>query len=218
MKKSILTAILAGVMLLSGCSGVSEESYNSVVAENERLKSENNSLKSDNESLSISNKVSEDLLKEYGQEIADLKKQLNEQSESEANPNNSDTSSFVYADFTRTAKEFTIDETGNKWWHDDMNTFVSYVEENEYLHKSDDELVVNAYYDMLKCVVDYPSSLIQFYVFAISKKDGSCVAMGFLSVTGEGDNKKLSTSLKWSGEFSRLNTNPQQIEIFGQPD
>lgn len=41
MKKSILTAILAGVMLLSGCSGVSEESYNSVIAENERLKTEN---------------------------------------------------------------------------------------------------------------------------------------------------------------------------------
>lgn len=46
MKKQFVAAALAGVMLLSGCSGVSQESYNLVVAENEKLKSENTSLKS----------------------------------------------------------------------------------------------------------------------------------------------------------------------------
>lgn len=44
MKKSLFAATLAGVMLLVGCSGVSQESYNSVVAENESLKSEKESL------------------------------------------------------------------------------------------------------------------------------------------------------------------------------
>lgn len=97
MKKSILTAILAGVMLLSGCSGVSEESYNSVVAENERLKSENNSLKSDNESLSISNKVNEDLLKEYGETIHELQTQLQSQSEV-GNPPSEPKLTAVYED------------------------------------------------------------------------------------------------------------------------
>lgn len=58
MKKSILTAILAGVMLLSGCSGVSEESYNSVVAENEKLKSENSKLESKSNSLQEENNTS----------------------------------------------------------------------------------------------------------------------------------------------------------------
>lgn len=58
MKKSIIAAALAGVVLLSGCSNVSEESYNSVVAENEKLKSENTSLQaqySDSTSNSTSN-------------------------------------------------------------------------------------------------------------------------------------------------------------------
>lgn len=45
MKKSVIAAVLAAVMLLSGCSGVSEESYNSVVAENSQLKEENSELK-----------------------------------------------------------------------------------------------------------------------------------------------------------------------------
>lgn len=49
MKKSIIAAILAGIMLLSGCSGVSKEDYNSVVAENEKLKSEIDEIKGKNE-------------------------------------------------------------------------------------------------------------------------------------------------------------------------
>lgn len=44
MKKSIIAAVLTGVVLLAGCSSVSEESYNAVVAENESLKSEKESL------------------------------------------------------------------------------------------------------------------------------------------------------------------------------
>lgn len=214
MKKSILAAALAAVMLLSGCSGVSEESYNSVVAENTNLQSEKSALESEKSKIASENTELKAKIAELEKQNSELRDELNSQGDNTSSSNET----FAYSEFTSTAKAFKIEETGNKWWHDDMNTFVSYIEENEYLHKSDDELVVNAYYDMLKCVVDYPSSLVQFYVFAISKKDGSCVAIGFLSVTGEGDNKKLSTALEWSGEFSRLNTNPQQIEIFGQPD
>jgi len=44
MKKSVLAAALAGVMLLSGCSGVSQDEYNSLLEENSRLQSENTSL------------------------------------------------------------------------------------------------------------------------------------------------------------------------------
>lgn len=44
MKKSVLAAALAGVMLLSGCSGVSQDEYNSLVEANSSLSSRNNVL------------------------------------------------------------------------------------------------------------------------------------------------------------------------------
>lgn len=56
MKKQFIAAVLAGAVLLSGCSGVSQESYNSVVAENEKLKTNNDAT------LSQKN----DLAKQYG--------------------------------------------------------------------------------------------------------------------------------------------------------
>lgn len=48
MKKSVLAAALAAVVMLSGCSGVSQENYNSLVEENSRLQSENSNLKETN--------------------------------------------------------------------------------------------------------------------------------------------------------------------------
>lgn len=93
MKKSIIAAALAGVMLLTGCSGVSEESYNAVVAENEKLKSENSSLKSENSSLQSENhnlaievSAGDDLLKEYGEKIYELQQQLQSQTDSGSEP------------------------------------------------------------------------------------------------------------------------------------
>lgn len=44
MKKSLIAAALAASLLLSGCSGVSQEEYNSLVEENNRLTSENEQL------------------------------------------------------------------------------------------------------------------------------------------------------------------------------
>lgn len=44
MKKSVLAAALAGVMLFSGCSGVSQDEYNSLLEENSRLQAENSSI------------------------------------------------------------------------------------------------------------------------------------------------------------------------------
>lgn len=52
MKKGLLSAILVAVLLVSGCSsGVSQESYNSVVEENSKLQSDNKSLQEKNNSL-----------------------------------------------------------------------------------------------------------------------------------------------------------------------
>lgn len=51
MKKSIIAVALAGIMLLTGCSGVSQESYNSVVAENEILKEKVSEMEATNDNL-----------------------------------------------------------------------------------------------------------------------------------------------------------------------
>lgn len=71
MKKSILTAILAGVMLLSGCSGVSEESYNSVVAENTKLQSEKSSLESEKSKIEGENSELQSKIAELEQQNSD---------------------------------------------------------------------------------------------------------------------------------------------------
>lgn len=81
MKKQFIAAALAGTLLLSGCSGVSQESYNSVVAENEQLKSENSSLKSANTSLSEQNKENESFIETQKQEISDLNKKIQQQND-----------------------------------------------------------------------------------------------------------------------------------------
>lgn len=55
MKKQFIAAVLAGAVLLSGCSGVSQESYNSVVAENESLKTKVTEMQATNNSLTTNN-------------------------------------------------------------------------------------------------------------------------------------------------------------------
>lgn len=79
MRKQFIAVALAGVMLLSGCSSVSEESYNAVVAENEGLKSENSQLKKDVENyksdLETFSNNCQVLIKEDKEEIDKLKKE-----------------------------------------------------------------------------------------------------------------------------------------------
>ena len=53
MKKALLSVISAAVLLVTGCSsGISQESYNSVVEENSRLQSEKSAMESENPSMS----------------------------------------------------------------------------------------------------------------------------------------------------------------------
>ncbi len=54
MRKSVLAAALAAVMLLSGCSGVSQEEYNSLLEENSILKESSSSSPSANSSSTTS--------------------------------------------------------------------------------------------------------------------------------------------------------------------
>lgn len=86
MKKSVLAATLAGVMLLSGCSEVSQDEYNSLLEENSRLKTnitllendihslqlENATLSQEKESLRIDNIVLQDKLNSQSDSTSDM--------------------------------------------------------------------------------------------------------------------------------------------------
>lgn len=54
MKKLVLAAALAGIMLLSGCSGVSQDEYNSLLEENSKLKESSSSSESASSETSTS--------------------------------------------------------------------------------------------------------------------------------------------------------------------
>lgn len=90
MKKSLIAAALAASLLLSGCSGVSQEEYNSLVEENSRLQAENSSLQSQYDKLNIEYAATNDLLESYGEEIYNLKLQLKSQTQSETSDDSTD--------------------------------------------------------------------------------------------------------------------------------
>lgn len=211
MKKIIFAATLAAVALMSGC--VSQEKYNSVVAENvgisnarSALERENNSLKSENERLQEENSS-------LKSENDSLKSNLNNPTGNETTENQNDI--FKYSEFMKNGADTYINpDTGNKWYHGESNIFVSYIEENDYSTKTDDEMVVYLYSDMLHCVVEYPSSLVPLYTFGISDKDGNYITMGFLTMREDG----IVARTTWYGEYERLNRNPEQLEYFGESE
>ena len=74
MKKPVLAAALAGVMLFSGCSGVSQDEYNSLLEANSQLTSQNEELSSKlNRQLSNNTSLSEEN-KKITEEYEQLKK------------------------------------------------------------------------------------------------------------------------------------------------
>lgn len=83
MKKTVMAAVIAGVMLLSGCSGVSQDEYNSLVEEKVRLEADNSSLQSDNSKLesekskaTSENAELQGLIKANEEEIAQLQNEI----------------------------------------------------------------------------------------------------------------------------------------------
>ncbi|MDE7231194.1 MAG: hypothetical protein K2N56_12000 [Oscillospiraceae bacterium] len=65
MKKIFSIILCAAVMLIAGCSGVSQEEYNSLVEENGKLKSETDQLKEELENLKASKADADDCFEIY---------------------------------------------------------------------------------------------------------------------------------------------------------
>ncbi len=77
MKKSVLAGMLAAVMLLSGCSGVSQEKYTSLSEENKKLQQQISSLQSDNSELEGNNTT----LKSENEQLTDNYEKLKKEAE-----------------------------------------------------------------------------------------------------------------------------------------
>lgn len=67
MKKTVMAAVIAVVMLLSGCSGVSQDEYNSLLEENSKLKESNSSIPIESEN--ISNIKNENVIAKKAEEL-----------------------------------------------------------------------------------------------------------------------------------------------------
>lgn len=222
MKKAFLSAIMSAVLLVSGCSsGVSQESYNLVVEENSKLQSEKFSLESENSSLNSEESSLESEIKALKSENDELREENSKLQEK--SKNNTQTiitdkhnDNFKYDVFTTAddEKQFIVDKTGNKW-HCRMGAFVSYIEENNYSKLTDDEMVVYTYYDMVYGVSNYPT-VAPLYCFVIGNKNGDYIAYGFLTISNEGGEGKVTTTMTWYGDYERLNSNYNHIKLFEQ--
>lgn len=382
MKKSIIVVLLTACLFLSGCSGVSQEDYNSLLEENDRLQEEYSSLQSQYEKLNIDYNATYDLLKSYGEEIYDLKLQLEAQAQSESSndstssttpeetkvyeddfikinyvgfgkgakypfqdrdclilsienktdttfeflPNSlaldgndegslacyekispkskgkiyflkmSDTDqyfknrtpskiscelsvkdysnigvfgennwwhkiSFVDIDIkdetspindtsdtetipsstflpsietdeaTNNTNELPLNEwlsyentlnemqdeyilgenPGDKWYYRGSGLFVTYIDDESYNNRADEDLITGAYTQMSLNVIAHPDNIVPLYIFEWVKKNGEIVANGFVTVD---ENENILHTLEWNGEYSYLNSHPKQLELF----
>lgn len=204
MKKSIIAAALAGVMLLTGCSGVSEESYNSVVAENEKLKSEKSALESEKTKATSENADLQAKVADLEQQNSELQDQLNEQQNT--SPGNSDATNDEMQEILEKYKKenFTVNATKIGNWYYTTNLAglegVTYIENHDL--SNDDEFVKNAYLDMLNLIKEVPHQGMYSYTWA--KENGENVGIAMFVGTSVGN---VAMPITWIGELSRLNDN-----------
>ena len=71
-------------------------------------------------------------------------------------------------------------------------------------------MVVYTYYDMIYGVSNYPT-VAPLYCFVISNKNGDYIAYGFLTISNEGGENKVITTMNWYGDYERLNSNYNHI-------
>lgn len=198
MKKGI-AFLLAAIMLLAGCSGMSEESYNSVVSENEKLKSRKSSLESEYNSLKSENERLKAENESLQAEIDELNKKL------EPQPNEA----FKKERFTIGSVQIETSKS-NKWYYVEGDTLgitaVTYVD--DYNDIDDDIFVQNAFLDIIDIIEKKPHK--GAYSFNWAKETGEVVGQAFsMNIMGN-----TSQSIEWNGDYSHLNDNSTFQTLF----
>lgn len=211
--KKFVSLIIAAVMIcvvFSGCSSISQESFDAVTSQNSTLQQQNSSYSSEISSLTDKNKELQsenDRLKEENSQLQEIISQSN-------SSENNQSDNLRYDVFTKTSgvECFLAEDTNNKWYRDSTDVFVSYLEENNYSNMSDDDIVICTFFDMVNCTKKYASTT-PLYTFFISDKNGNYVAMGVVSFLLSGEDKQATVVLNWYGEYERLNSNEKHIEF-----
>lgn len=229
MKKTLAAAALAVSLLLSGCSGVSQEDYNSLLEENTRLQEENSNLEthinelnsqnqaltSENDDISLRN---ESLLEEVdmlNSQIENLTALSSVETE-EATNNTDELPLNEWLSYENTLNEmqdeYILGENpGDKWYYRGSGLFVTYIDDESYNNRADEDLITGAYAQMSLNVIAHPDNIVPLYIFEWVKKNGEIVANGFVTVD---ENENILHTLEWNGEYSYLNSHPKQLELF----
>lgn len=195
MKKSLFALAMAACLALTGCSGVSQEEYDEVVEENEHLASEVERIEQKAESYN--QEVIDGILE--NERLSNENNALKAQNDFLNNQLNywkgSDEACFVTGN-------------GNKWYYDGF--YYTYIDED----KNDEDIVSNAYGDLLFIMEHYPDkSFINFIAFR--DKNGTNVAMTALSYIVVGKNITAyinENKILWCEEYEYLNDNSYNLE------
>lgn len=188
MKKSVLAAAIAGVMLLSGCSGVSQDEYNSLLEENSKLKESSSSSESTSSETSTSSSTKSSL-------DSNTSKESSSTDNSTSSEPKSDTSTEKYNKDVFIAGAKQCDD----WYYKETETgsieAVLYVD--DYAKLDDvDEFVKNFYTGMYNVVIEAPHH--GMYTYWVFKENGSLVTTTFLS-------SYMNMPVLWLEDYEPLN-------------
>lgn len=208
MKKTIFVVALSSCLLMSGCSGVSQEEYDSAVSENSQLESEKQALE---EKYNTASANYDDLKEKYDKLSADYEKleqdnqTLKEENEllsnrvAEAESSSQETVSSSEenaGDYPEQKRDYVLSlkygsyktENGSIWYLDagNTNSYITYPEDLGYA--IDDKVALNIFSDMVDVMVNglqVKSLYIPMASFFVCEPDGDLIATAMPMIVGE---------------------------------
>jgi len=205
MRKSVLSAALAAVMLLSGCSGVSQEKYNSLLEENSKLKESSSS----SESSSSETGTSETSTSEMNTSSSTESTTSSVSTADSANEPNSSSSGNTSIDINEMLEngEMVISPvTGAVWlFSEDTSSYLTSIGADPFASASDDEKVGYCYLDAIYFATDEKfADKYYLYLFWGDPNTGNTV--GYCTVTHLfGEISIVNDTITWANEWEKFN-------------
>lgn len=215
MKKSVLAA-LAAVMLLSGCSGVSQDEYNSLLEENSKLKESSRSENTSSEISTIETSTSGSI--ESSNSFESNKPNENESLSTDSNIS-ADDPSAILKEMIDKGEAIISPVTGTVWFYlEDNSAYVASVGNGIFAEANDEKKIGYCYLDAI-----YFASNEQFkdkywmYLYWFDPNIGDGNTLGYCTITNLfGETSISDNSIKWTNEWEQFNesdTNKKYIEL-----